>query len=244
MLYQQVLSGHIQGLRLSRGAPIITDLLYADDLLLFGTATHYEVGNILTVLDSFCRISDQCVSPPKSKLWFNSSTPTRLVDQLCVSLGAQLASPEEQYLGCQVRTTKRANFQYIIDKIDARLQGWMTKILSLASKLIIIKSVIESTLLFYMTTTFFPLTVLQDILSKLSFSFGVVLTKLDTSLTALGRWLLGLRDIFLLNQALILKLLWKRASRSNSLWIQIIRAKYLSRTTVWNSTVPTSGSSL
>lgn len=46
---------------------------------------------------------------------------------------------------------------------------------------------------------------------------------------------LGLRDITLLNQALIMKGLWKLASGVNSLWVKVVTAKYMPRSSLWSS---------
>ena len=46
---------------------------------------------------------------------------------------------------------------------------------------------------------------------------------------------LGIRDLAKVNDALIMKLLWKMASGNSALWVGIARAKYIPRSELWSS---------
>lgn len=46
---------------------------------------------------------------------------------------------------------------------------------------------------------------------------------------------LAIRDLALVNDAMLLKSLWKLASRENAQWISIVIAKYLPRSKLWHS---------
>ncbi|KAJ4787670.1 RNA-directed DNA polymerase (reverse transcriptase)-related family protein [Rhynchospora pubera] len=51
---------------------------------------------------------------------------------------------------------------------------------------------------------------------------------------------LGLRDATVLNRAMIMKTIWRIASRVNdeALWVQVLKAKYLSRANFWLASMP------
>lgn len=46
---------------------------------------------------------------------------------------------------------------------------------------------------------------------------------------------LGMRDLSLLNTALLTKNLWKIADNNPALWIELVRAKYLPQSGLWQS---------
>lgn len=46
---------------------------------------------------------------------------------------------------------------------------------------------------------------------------------------------LGIRDLSRVNEALLMKLLWKLASNNSALWIDLVKAKYLPRSELWLS---------
>lgn len=44
---------------------------------------------------------------------------------------------------------------------------------------------------------------------------------------------LGIRDLSKMNEALMMKLLWKIASNNPALWVDVMRAKYIPRSELW-----------
>lgn len=56
LLQQELSQGRIQGLQLAWSAPIVTNLMYADDLLLMGSAETHELRRVHNTLQTFCSI--------------------------------------------------------------------------------------------------------------------------------------------------------------------------------------------
>lgn len=63
LLQHEQRQGRIQGLQLSRNAQPLTNLMYADDLLIMGSAHPQEVRRMHEVLKLFCALSGQKISP-------------------------------------------------------------------------------------------------------------------------------------------------------------------------------------
>lgn len=90
MLQHELQLGRLNGLRLAREAPVITNLMHADDLLLMGTAKPREARHIRSVLQTFCDISGQRISPGKSKLWFSKAATLAQVRATLRIFGAKI----------------------------------------------------------------------------------------------------------------------------------------------------------
>lgn len=212
MMEKEVRCGQIQGVRLARSAPVLTNIMYADDLLILGQATPQEVERIKGTLYDFCEMSGQRVAPAMSKLWFSRATPSEVVEGVCEAFQAGCVPPNETYLGCPIDAANPCHFSAIIEKIESRLNMWKARILSQAGKVILIRSVIESTLLYYMTSVPFPKTVISQILSAIKRFFwgkekGHYLAYLRWSVITAPRSSegLGVRDLQCMNSALMMK---------------------------------------
>lgn len=151
-------------------------------------------------------------------------------------------SPNEVYLGCQVKAVSRVDFEPFIQKVETQLQGWKALLLSHAGKLQLIKSTLESTLLYYTGTTEIPISVLNIIQSRVKrFFWG----KNQGRYMALLHWDvvtrpkleggLGLQNLQIMNRALVLKILWKVASGNCALWVSLMQSKYLPHSSLWES---------
>ena len=65
----------ISGVTIARGAPSISHLLFADDVILFAKADVVEVREFMKILNSFTKASGQRVNFLKSGLIFGRKVP-------------------------------------------------------------------------------------------------------------------------------------------------------------------------
>ena len=74
--------GRIKGVSICRGAPKITNLMFADDSLLFCQATRAVGETIANILQTYEKASRQRINLEKSSAYFSSNTPERHKDQI------------------------------------------------------------------------------------------------------------------------------------------------------------------
>lgn len=153
MLEYEQRQRRLTGLALNRIAPPITNLIYADDLLLMGKADRREVRLIQRTLQLFCEISGQRMASEKSKLWISKATTLAQVRFIIRTFGAKFAGENETYLGGPVNVSRPSAFKSLIQKIDSKLHAWKARLLSPAGKVVVLKSVIEYLAIYLMSTT-------------------------------------------------------------------------------------------
>lgn len=87
LLNQAESRGDIHGIRVARGSPSISHLLFADDCLLFFKANQREVQAVKDSLDLYCASSSQLINYDKSNIVFSANTTDVVRDQVATSLG-------------------------------------------------------------------------------------------------------------------------------------------------------------
>ena len=165
--------GKIHGASICRGAPKVSYLLFADDSLLFCRATQNEVEVVSEVLQTSANASGQCINLEKSSVFFSSNTSASQKQGILRILGVQEVNRFESYLRLPtfVGRTKYHMFSYLKDRIWKKLQGWRGKLLSKASKEILIKAVAQSIPTYTMSVSQIPLK-LCDELDAICAKFG------------------------------------------------------------------------
>lgn len=70
------------GFGTGRNGPVITHLIVADDLLLFGQATEEQMQCVKNVLELFCSMSRKQVSNEKTSIMFSQNVCRDVRDKL------------------------------------------------------------------------------------------------------------------------------------------------------------------
>lgn len=134
-------------LRISRAGPRLSQLFFADDIVLFGNARVENCSTIADILEKFCLETGQKISLQKSKIDFTLDTDpsihTQIANLLNILVTENLGSL--QYLGCPwpIHHTrpKKETFQNLIDKVNRKLDDWKRNCLNVACRCTPIKSV-------------------------------------------------------------------------------------------------------
>ena len=115
--------GEIHGASICRGAPKVSNLLFADDSLLFYKATQNEVEVIFGVLQTYANASGQCINLEKSSLFFSNNTSASQKQDILRVLGVQEVHRFDSYLGLPtlVRRSKYHTFSYLKERIWKKL---------------------------------------------------------------------------------------------------------------------------
>jgi len=146
-----------------------------------------------------------------------------------------------KYLGFRLRPDgyKVAHWTWLINKIEKRIIGWQHRLLSKAGRLLLIKSVLEATPVYWMSLTWIPKGILQKI-QQICNRFlwngnkkGKIFAWTRWSLVSMpkrwGGW--GIKSLSDFAQALTAKQGWSLTKMDN-LWVEVIHHKY-----IWPSSI-------
>jgi hypothetical protein len=196
----------------------ITHQQFVDDIMLFGEVSIKEVRNIKRVLEIFMEASGMEINKEKS-CTFIFNTPDSIKAHLTRTLGFRQGDLPTKYLGNQldINPTRMKNWQGVIDKIKNRLASWPFRSLNIASRIVLLKSVLQS-------IPIYPLSIKatsKGVCTKLKEIFGKFLWEgpKQQRKWALVSWKnlvkrkeeggLGIRDPEMLNKILGAKLWWR-----------------------------------
>ena len=150
----------------------LSHLFFPDDIFLFTKAMARDCNNLCKILQNFCDSSGQLISITKLRLWFSPNTPRRLKEQVVGIFGIPTMDRIGTYLGKPIFTKRQTaqSYQYLVDKIRLRVEGWQAKYLSMAGRATLIKASVTSILLYAMKTTLLPQKISHQI-DKMSCNF-------------------------------------------------------------------------
>lgn len=196
----------------------------------------------MLAVQNFSEVSGQIVGPKKSFIWYSSPISQDEKEAISNFLGVPPTSCCSSYLGAPIETNRHA-YQFLIDKFSSKLQMWKSNILSPAGRLVLVRTVLMALPIYYMATSNIPKSVLNEITSIISRFFWGKVNKQrylayvawDKITRPIEEGRLGLRDLEVINEALLLKFLWRLAGGSDSLWAMVVRAKYMPRSNLWDS---------
>lgn len=133
----------LQGIKISNRIPNITHLLFADDSLFFTLANDKSCKAIKEVLSKYEAVSGQAVNLMKSSITFGSRVYHNVKRRMRYLLGIHNEGGGGKYMGLpeQFDSKKTELFQFIIEKVKEKTQGWNKKFLSQGGKEVLLKSV-------------------------------------------------------------------------------------------------------
>jgi hypothetical protein len=74
--------GEIHGIKVCRGAPILTHLLFADVCFLFCRAEEREATTLLDALKNYEEASGQAINMQKSEIFFSKNTSEAIKEKM------------------------------------------------------------------------------------------------------------------------------------------------------------------
>ncbi|PKU83210.1 putative mitochondrial protein [Dendrobium catenatum] len=127
----------------------VSHLMFADDLLVFSTATTANAHTIKSILMDFAAVSGLKVNPIKSSILISKNT--MVAEEICNILNVQQSFSPMKYLGLPIfyKKLRSCDFQPLLQKITTLLDGWKAKTLSLAGRVQFIKFTISNTLSYW-----------------------------------------------------------------------------------------------
>lgn len=150
-----------KGIRICQNATPVSHLLYADDSVFFFEITRCNVSCVQNVLRINCTLSGQDINYEKSTLVVSPNTMTDWSTVFGISISDSLG----KYLGTYVDNVKDKYVIYksLLDAIDKRLASWKISMLSQASRLQLIKSVLSASNLYQLSYVKIPKHILYQV---------------------------------------------------------------------------------
>ncbi|GKB87951.1 RNA-directed DNA polymerase, eukaryota, reverse transcriptase zinc-binding domain protein [Tanacetum coccineum] len=140
--------------------------------------------------------------------------------------------------------TRAEAWKEVIDKVASRLSKWKMRALSIGGRLTLLKSVLGSIPIFYMSIYRVPASVLKKLEAiRCNFFNGheegsrkASWTKWNNVLADKCNGGLGVSSLFALNRGLMMKWMWRFYSYDTSLWSNVIKAAIIGDTVMVNLT--------
>ncbi|XP_024014707.1 uncharacterized protein LOC112088547 [Eutrema salsugineum] len=232
----------IQGIKVSTQSPAVNHLLFADDSLFFSLANPQSGRAIKRVLNLYEKVSDQAVNLRKSAITFGSRVQDRIKTQMRTILGIHNDGGGGKYLGMPEQFGKRKAemFQYLLEKVNERTQGWNKQFLSQGGKEVLLKSVATSMPVYAMNVFKLPKGLCTDINRILARFWwgkgherrGMHWYSWDRMGLPKKEGGLGFRDIEQFNLALLGKQAWRILQNPNCLMARIMKSRYFKDTNI------------
>ncbi|XP_057793331.1 uncharacterized protein LOC131009951 [Salvia miltiorrhiza] len=213
----------------------VSHLQYADDTIFLLAANEGNVNFIKRILLLFQFLSGLKINFDKSNLMAVG------VENTCLRRWAGYLNCKEgslpfNYLGIKVggRMNSSVEWSCVVEKVLRKIRGWKKKSLSLAGRIVLVKSVLQAIPVFQLSFSFIPKSVIHDLNSV----FGKFLwggSGVSRSI-AWFKWKdmcvdklqggLGFRNIEWFNKVLVFKWVWRYLVEREALWVRVIKSLY------------------
>ncbi|KAE8716020.1 hypothetical protein F3Y22_tig00110156pilonHSYRG00217 [Hibiscus syriacus] len=224
-----------QGCRFSIGREnnrfLLTHLQFADDLIIFCRDSPTQILNVRRVLRIFSLMSGLNLNLSKSKL-FGVNLGEELLEERASVVGCGVGALPMSYLGLPVGTSKNSDMLWepVIQNFSSKLAGWKASTLSLAGRLVLVKTVLSSLPIFFMSIFKIPPKVNRKLNSIMaSFLWGegperkqIHWVNWNLVCQPFDEGGLGVLDLRLINRVLLGKWVWKFANEKDSLWKNLL----------------------
>ena len=141
MLQKAAADDHIRGFSPCKRGPRISHLFFANDNFPFCRATMSNLQVIQSILTLYEQAFGQMLNWEKTTIFFSQAVNEETKDSISNFLGILELKEYEKYLGLPavVGRNKKVSLNYIKERVWSKLQGWKKKLLSQASRGVLLK---------------------------------------------------------------------------------------------------------
>lgn len=236
LIVEEITNKKWKGVNLGNQGIMMSQLMFANDLLISGEATESQMIYMMERLKKFCRMSGHDISHERTSILFSNNVNRSIQNKLQHISKFRITKRFGRYLGVPLsgKKLKKNDFQYIVDQVATRLNGWKKNSLALVGRITLAKSVIEAIPLYPLMINSLQKTCIEEIHRlQRRFVWGdsaekkqihVVALEVVTTPKQLGG--VGLRDLNVLNQACLMILDWNLHHKADDFWCSVLRKKY------------------
>ncbi|KAL8101226.1 hypothetical protein AgCh_033196 [Apium graveolens] len=195
-----------------------------------------EAGLMKRILGRYERNWGQMVNYNKSVVTFSPNTTETSRNEVCHELGVREATAPSRYLGIlmQLRKNKVEDFNFLVRKVDQKLQNWNNQIISRSGKAILLKIAAQFVPNFWMQLFSIPNTICDKIENRMNAFWwgkcgtngGTKYISWDKVCTIKEEGGLGFKKLKDFNMAMLAKQSWRLTVECNSLVSQFVKARY------------------
>lgn len=161
MLSKSSADHSISGIKVTKLLKIV-HLMFVDDVLVMSNADPLEWKVIVDILQAYCQVSGLCINTLKTTVHYwglKEAELSPLKDILPFTFADWNAS--FKYLGYYLKpgSSKSADWSWLVAKFEKKIGLWCNKWLSLGSGFILVKAVLESLSVFWMSLEVIPRTI-------------------------------------------------------------------------------------
>ncbi|KAK2426743.1 hypothetical protein QL285_025379 [Trifolium repens] len=223
--------GVLNQIKGTRNCWVPSHSFYADDLLIFCKGNLSGLKALKNLFDQYALESGQVINPSKSTIYSGSITPGRL-NLIVQLLNFKLGSIPFVYLGVPIFKGKPTSLhlQPVADKIKLKLSAWKASLLSIAGRVQLVRSVVQSMLIYSISIYSWPTSLIKDLekcIRNFIWSGDTDKRKLVTVSWKIvcrpfSQGGLNIRSLVKLNEASNLKLCWSLL-HSHASWAKLLR---------------------
>jgi len=151
---------------MARGTKDINHAQFADDTILLGGASQIIARRFKSELNRYCHASESEINFRKSLIYGWNINPREMLDiSRILNVDGVVAWESFNYLGIPIFKCKPKSSAWnpVVEKIKRKIHGWGSIWLNLAGKVVLIKAVLNSYLLYQSSLLLAPAKVISQI---------------------------------------------------------------------------------
>lgn len=228
MINAAVGQGRMKGIQIAPSAPVILNLCFADDTVLFTQATIQEPEVVRSIMNKYAAASGQVINMEKSTMVFSPNARPGEVAAIQQILPFQVVEPFDRYLGlpARIERSKVEVFNYLKDRLWSRVNGWN-------GREVLIKSVLQAIPTYVMSCFKLPSTILEEVEKIIRKYWWGSKSLRGISWMSWARLCrpkseegIGFRNMESFNLALLAKQAWRITTKPEPLLSRILEARY------------------